>query len=206
VLLLGAFTVCTEHRHRGLVVLFGSYVAATIAFNLILFRLPGAGSSYLDSAVPALALLTGPGAVRIVELATTTATRALLASGAIAIQFAGAPSSPYEVPRPNGSRVAAAYIAAHSDRTTGVLAETVAIEFYADRPVRAVSFTFPRELLLQSLEGRSRDDISYVVIDAGAAPKNLDAIRPQWNALMAQHFELVSAGAPGLHVYRRRNP
>jgi hypothetical protein len=204
VLLLGAFAVCAEHRHRGLLVLLASYVAATVAFNLTLFRLPGAGSSYLHSAVPALALLTGPAAVRIVELATTTAARALLASTAIAIQLADSPSSAYELPRPNGSRVAAAYIAAHSPRTAGVLAETVAIEFYSDRPVRAVSFTFPRQLVLQSLEGTSGDDISYVVIDPNSAPKNLDAIRQQWNTLVGEHFELVSAGAPGLHVYRRR--
>jgi len=204
VLLLGAFAVCVEQRHRGLLVLLASYVAATVAFNLVLFRLPGAGSSYLDSAVPALALLAGAAAVRMVELATTTAARALLASAAIVIQLADAPSSPYEVPRPNGSRVAAAYIAAHSPRTAGVLAETVAIEFYSERPVRAVSFTVPRDLILQSLDGTSGDDISYVVIESGSAPKNLDAMQQQWSTLVGEHFELVSAGAPGLQVYRRR--
>jgi 4-amino-4-deoxy-L-arabinose transferase-like glycosyltransferase len=204
VLLLGAFAVCVEQRHRGLLVLLAGYVAATIAFNLILFRLPGAGSSYLDSAVPALALLAGPAAVRIVELATTTPARALLASAAIVIQLADSPASPYQLPRPNGSRVAAAYIAAHSPRTAGVLADTVAIEFYSERPVRAVSFTFPRQLVLQSLDGTSGDDISYVVIEPGPAPKNLDAMQQQWNTLLGEHFELVSAGAPGLHVYRRR--
>jgi len=204
VLLVGAFAVCAEPRHRGLLVLLAGFVAATVAFNLTLFRLPGAGSSYLDSAVPALALLAGPGAVRLVELATTTTARALLASAAIAIQVADSPSSPYQLPRPNGSRVAAAYIAAHSPRTAGVLAETVAIEFYSDRPVRAVSFTFPKKLILQSLDGTSGDDISYVVVDANAPPKNLDAAQEQWDRLVGEHFELVSAGAPGLHVYRRR--
>jgi len=130
----------------------------------------------------------------------------LLGSSAIAIQLAGSASSSYQLPRPNGSRVAAAYIAAHSLPTAGVLAETVAIEFYADRPVRVVSFTYPRELVLQSLEGKSGDDISFVVVDANVAIKNLDAIRPQWNTLLAKHFELVPAGAPGLQVYRRREP
>jgi hypothetical protein len=45
-----------------------------------------------------------------------------------------------------------------------------------------------------------------VVVDATVAIKNLDAIRPQWNTLLAKHFELVPAGAPGLQVYRRREP
>jgi len=116
-------------------------------------------------------------------------------------RLSGSPSSTYERPRPNGSRVATAYIAAHSAQAV----ETVAIEFYCDRPVRAVSFTFPRELVLRSLEGTSGDDISYVVTDSAAAPENLDAIRQQWDTLMAEHFELVSVGAPGLNVYRRRH-
>jgi 4-amino-4-deoxy-L-arabinose transferase-like glycosyltransferase len=203
-LLLGAFAMCVEHRHRGLVVLLASYVAATIAFNLVLFRLPGAGSSYLHSAVPALALLAGPAAVRVIELATTTATRALVACAAIAIQIAGSPSRPDEVPVPNGSRVAAGYIAAHSTPPAGVLAETVAIEFYSGHPVRAVGNTYPKHIVLQSLEGKSGDDISFVVVKPGVAPKNLEALRQQWDTLLAEHFELVSTAAPGLHVYRRR--
>jgi len=204
VLLLGGFAISVEHRHHGLLVLLASYVAATIAFNLILFRLPGAGSSYLDSAVPVLALLSGPAAARMIAFAQRTTTRTLLASAAIAIQLADSPSLAYELPRPNGSRVAAAYIAAHSQPTAGVLAETVAIEFYSGRPVRAVSFTFPKELVLQSLTGTSGDDISFVVIDGTTAPKNFDAIRQQWNTLLAQHFELIPVGAPGLNVYLRR--
>jgi 4-amino-4-deoxy-L-arabinose transferase-like glycosyltransferase len=204
VLVLGICALCAERRHRGLLVLLASFVGATIAFNVTLFRLPGAGSSYLHSTVPALALLAGPGAVRIVTLATTTATRTLLAAAAITIQLAGSLSVPHEMRRSNGSRVAAAYIAENSEPTAGVLAETVAVEFYADRPVRAVSFTFPRQLVLQSLEGTSGDNISYVVVDAAVAPKNLDAVRQQWDRLLAEHFELVPAGAPGLKVYRRR--
>jgi 4-amino-4-deoxy-L-arabinose transferase-like glycosyltransferase len=204
VLLLGTFTLCAEARHRGLLVILASYVAATIAFNLTLFRLPGAGTSYLHSAVPALALLAGPGAARLLEGATSTTLRALLALAAIAIQIAGAPPGQYAPPRPNGSHAAATYIAAHSAPDAGVLAETVAIEFYSGRPVRALGNTFPRELVLSSLEGKSADDISFVVVDARAAPKNLDALRREWDRLLAKHFELVPAGAPGLHVYRRR--
>lgn len=203
-LLLGTVAIWIEPRHRGLLVLLASYVAATIAFNLAVFRLPGAVSSYLDSAVPALALLIGPSAVRFVQLATTPLTRTLLALAAAAIQLADSPSLPYELPRPNGSRVAAAYIAAHSSPTAGVLADTIAIEFYSGRPVRPPPFTYPRELVLRSLEGSSGDDISFVVVDPSSAHRNLDVIRQQWNTLLAEHFELVSAEAPGLNVYRRR--
>jgi hypothetical protein len=142
--------------------------------------------------------------VRIVQLAPTRSTRTLLALAATAIQLADSPSLPYERPRPNGSRVAAAYIAAHSPPTAGVLAETVAIEFYSGRPVRPPPFTYPRELVLRSLEGRSSDDISFVVVDPRSTHRNLDAIRQQWNTSLAEHFELVSANAPGLSVYRRR--
>ena len=102
------------------------------------------------------------------------------------------------------SRVAAAYIAAVSSPSAGVLAETVAIEFYSGHPVRAVSFTFPRELILRSLDGSSGDDISFVVVNSGAIPKNLEPIREGWDRLLLHHFELVPVGAPGLHVYRRR--
>jgi hypothetical protein len=204
VLLLAAFAVCVERRHRGLVVLLASFAAATIAFNLTMFRLPGAGFSYLHSAVPALALLVGPGAVHMFELVTTIAARTLLAVAAIVIQIAGSPSSVFDLPRPNGSRVAAAYIAAHSPTTAGVLAETVAIEFYSGHPVQALGNTYPRQIVLSSLEGRNADDISFVVVDATAPPKNLDALRQQWNTLLAEQFELVPAGAPRLHVYRRR--
>jgi dolichyl-phosphate-mannose-protein mannosyltransferase len=203
VLLLGIVTASVEHRHRGLVVLITSFVAITIAFNLIVFHLPGAGTTYLDPAVAALALLSGPAAVRIVELATTTLTRMLLVFAAITIQFAGS-STVYGLTRPNGSRDAAAYIAANSAPMAGVLAETVAIEFYSDHPVRAVSHTYPRQLVLRSLEGTSGDDISYVVIDAKVPPENLESIEPQWSRLLAEHFELVPSVARGLHVYRRR--
>jgi 4-amino-4-deoxy-L-arabinose transferase-like glycosyltransferase len=203
-LLLAAFAMVVEQRHRGLVVILGSYVGATIAFNLAFFRLPGAGTSYLHSAVPAMALLAGPAGVRLVELAATPVARTLVAAAAIGIQLAGSPTWPDDVPRANGSRVAAAYIAAHSPPTAGVMAETVAIEFYSNRPVRPVSFTFPKDVVLRSLDGTSGDDISYVVINAKVPPKNLDAIRQKWDALLAEHFELVPADAPGLHVYRRR--
>jgi 4-amino-4-deoxy-L-arabinose transferase-like glycosyltransferase len=205
VLLLAAFTVCAEHRHRGLVVLLGSYVAATIAFNLTVFRLPGAGENYLHSAVPALALLAGTGAARIVQLAATTTMCTLMALAVIAIQIAGSPLSPYQPPGRNGSRVAAAYIAAHSPPGAGVLAETLAIEFYSGRPVRAIGL-FSRSLLLRALDGTSKDGISFVVIDAAGPPRNVDAVRQEWDALLANHFELVPAGAPGLHVYSRRTP
>ena len=203
-LLLGASAIWIEPRHRGLLVILACYVAATIAFNLAVFRLPGAGSSYLDSAVPGLAILVGPAAVRFAQLAATPMGQALLAGMASAVQLADTPSTIYELPRPNGSRVAAAYIAANSAPTAGVLADTVAIEFYTGRPVRATPFTYPRELVLRSLDGTSGDDISFVVVTPGPVHRNLESIRPQYQALLAEHFELAPAGAPGLDVYRRR--
>jgi hypothetical protein len=203
VLLLGAFSACVEKRHRGLVVVLASYCALTIVFNLALFRLPGAGAAYLDGAVGALALLAGPAAIHIGRWAETARTRILLAVTAIGIHVAGAPPSVFELPRPNASRVAAAYIAAVSSPSAGVLAETVAIEFYCGHPVRAVSFTYPRQLVLRSLDGSS-GDITFVAVNSRAVPKNLEPIRNEWDRLLAQHFELVPVGAPGLHVYRRR--
>jgi hypothetical protein len=203
-LLLGAAALWSEPRHRGLIVLLASYVAATIAFNLAVFRLPGAGSSYLDSAVPALALLIGPAAVRFVQLATTSWAQTLLALSATAIQLADSPSAAYERPRANGSRVAAGYIAANSSPTAGVLADTIAVEFYTGHPVRPPPFTYPRELVLRSLEGRTPDDISFVIVDPSTMHRNLDSIRPQWNTLLAEHFEPAPVDAPGFIVYRRR--
>ena len=204
VLLLGVFTACVEKRHRGLVVVLSSYCATSIAFNFFLFRLPGAGEAYLDSTVGALALLAGPAAIHIGCWAETARTRILLAMVAIGIHVAGAPPSVFELPRRNASRVAAAYIAAVSSPSAGVLAETVSIEFYTGHPVRPVSFTFPRELILRSLDGSSGDDISFVVVSSRAIPRHLESIREGWDRLLLHHFELVPAAAPGLHVYRRR--
>ena len=205
VLLLGAAAISTEHRARGLIILLGSYVAASIAFNVALFRMPGAGAAYLHSAVPALAILAGSGSARLIALASSSSTRILLIATALAIHLAGSPIWPYQRPRPNGSRTAAEYIAASSPPTEGVLAETVAIEFYSGHPVQALGNTFPRELVLQSLEGRTPENISFVVVDATAPPKNLSSIQQQWNALLARHFEPVAIVAPGLKVYRRRS-
>jgi len=72
------------------------------------------------------------------------------------------------------------------------------------RPVRAAPFTYPREQVLRSLEGTSGDDIRFAVVDPAGPHRNLGALRPQWEALLATHFELVPADAAGLHVYRRR--
>jgi len=202
-LLLAAVAVWVETRHRGLLVVLGSYVAATLLFNLAVFRLPGAGAAYLDCAVPCLAVLIGPAAVRFVQLGATPSARSLLAAVAVAVQLIDGPSAEYEWPRPNGSRVAAAYIAAHCNATDGVLADTVAVEFYTGRPVRAMAFTFPKELLLRSLDGTSHDRIAFVIVSDGPMHRNLKAIQTQWDALLATYFELAPVAAPGLRVYQR---
>jgi hypothetical protein len=202
-LLLGAAAIWVEPRHRGLLMLMGAYVAATVAFNLAVFRLPGAGSSYLDSAVPALALLVGPATVRCVQLGATPLRRTLMALTAIVVQVSDSPAAAYSYPPPNGSRVAAAYIAAHSTQAEGVLADTVAVEFYTGRPVRSAPFT-PSAIVLQSLDGTSADPISFVIVAHGPMHRNVDVFRDRWNTLLAEHFEFVPVGAPGLDVYRRR--
>jgi len=204
VLLLAAFATVAEQRHRGLIVLLASFVVTTIAFNLFVFRLPGAGESYLYSAVPALALLAGPGAERLVGLAASMPSRVVLAVTVILVSVGSSGTAFFEPPRPNGSHVAADYIAAHSTPTAGVLAETVAVEFYSGRPVRAIGKTYPREIVLRSLDGTSGDDISFVITDAKAPPRNLGQLDHQWDTLLARYFEPVAAGIPGLRVHRRK--
>ena len=204
VLLVAVFAVCTERRHRGLLVLLASYVAAMVAFNIIFFRLPGAGDVYLHAAVPALAVLAGVGAARLIELAPTIATRTLLVTTALAIQITAYPASLYELPRVNGSRIVSGYIAAHGAPNAGVLADTIAPEFYSGHPVRIVPFTRPIELVLRSLEGTSGDDISFVAVIRGASHRNLEAVRDRWNALLAEHFEPVETTAAPWKLYRRR--
>ena len=99
VLLLGAAAISTEHRARGLIILLGSYVAASIAFNVALFRMPGAGAAYLHSALPAFAILAGSGSARLIALASSASTRILLIATALAIHIAGSPMWPYQRPR-----------------------------------------------------------------------------------------------------------
>jgi hypothetical protein len=134
---------------------------------------------------------------------TNAPMRVGLAGAAVAVQIAGSPAL-LERPRLNASHAVASYIAARSPSTAGVLADTVAIEFYSRLPVRAAPFTYPRELVLESLEGTVRDDILFVVIDSAGVHRNLDAYRQQIDALLARNFELVPAGGAALHVYRRR--
>jgi len=202
VLLLAATAFCLERRQRDLLFVAGCYVATTIAFNLLLFRLPGSGTFYLDSVVPAVAIMSGAGAVALARVIGDSRRVAVFAVAVAAIQFAGTPPGAYRWPAPNASRMANDYIVANSVQTNGVLAETVAIEFYSGRPVRALPWTFPTELLLRSLDGTSGDDITFVVVRDGVLPRNLEPVRADWDRLLRTHFKPVWAGA-GLHVFQR---
>jgi hypothetical protein len=203
-LVFAALAVLLQRRHRRWVSLVTGYVAISIIFNLVLFRLPGSGTHYLDSVVPAVALLAGASAGALASHLRSTAVAGAAVVIVLILQVGGAPPGAYVPPRPRGSAAAAAYIAAHSRPTDGVMATTVAVEFYTGRPVRSISFTYPRDLVLRSLDGTSGDHIAFVLLDAADPPKRMQGIADEWTRLLGEHFEPVPLEAGSITVFKRK--
>jgi hypothetical protein len=201
-LLLSGLAVLVQRAHRGWLVILTSYVIATLSFNLLFFRLPGSGEHYLDSMVPALALLAGASVVVVAGLVSSGLHRIALGAVVFAIQFAGSPP-PLNAWYTNSPRMAAAYIASRGRPSAGVLANSVAIEFYAGNPVRVIGFIAP-DLLFKSLAGTSGDDISFVAVDRGVTPARITHIERQWEELLSRHFQVAPIDIPGMLVYERK--
>jgi dolichyl-phosphate-mannose-protein mannosyltransferase len=107
---------------RGLVALLTAYVLATIAFSIIFFRLPGSGSYYLHSAVPAVAVLTGGAAGALMDAVQPAGRGAAVLLVVAAVQLVAAPPSLFRAPSSPSVRQAADPITHHRDADADVLA------------------------------------------------------------------------------------
>jgi hypothetical protein len=153
--------------------------------------------------MPAFAVLGGLGASYLVTAAATLP-RLVFASSMVGIQIISTPPGFYAFPRPNNSRIASEYIKANSAPTAGVLAETVAIEFYSGRPVRFIPAGFSRKLVLASLAGETSDDIVFVVMNDRTSSR-LQPVEKELAQFLSQDFELVFTVAD-TRVFRRKHP
>ena len=203
VLLLAAGAApLVQRRHRGLLVALGGFVLVTLVFNLALFRLPGSGTYYLQSALPAIAVLAGAAAAGIVDLTGSLLRGGLVTAIAAATQIVGSPPSTHMAKATDGSRSAAAYIAAHGNARAGVLALTPAIQFYTGNPVGIIPYTGERALL-ESLSGTGANDIAFVVIPRGEEPAGTEHIRREWDDLLSRRFAPAPIDVSPLLIYQR---
>jgi hypothetical protein len=203
-LLVGAFSALSmQRRHRSLLVILTAYAVASLGFNLVFFRLPGSGSYYLNSAIPALVVLAGASGGAVLELVQSHTRGYAVGIISATIQFAGTPPPLFVPPYVNPHRAAAQYIATHSAPYQGVLATTYAVQFYSGNPVRIIVDSTPA-LLLASLDGTTPDIISFVVIDHGSIPIGAGPIAADWQRLLQERFTLAPVDAPGLAVYVRK--
>jgi hypothetical protein len=200
----GAAPILQRRSHRLLVVLT-CYLIATLAFNLILFRMPGSGTYYLQSVIPAVAILAGSVADAAMRF-TASLQRGLAVLAVAAItQIAGAPPSLSLGRSTDAARVAANYVATHADPSVGVLALTPAIQFYAGNPVAVIPFV-PQQVLLDSLSSPGPSNIGFVVIDKDTPPAGTERFASEWSDRLTRNFALAPVDAPGVLVYERSAP
>jgi hypothetical protein len=122
VLLASALVAClAQPRDGGLLALLTAYVLATIAFNVIFYRLPGSGSYYLHSAVPAIAILTGAAAGALIDVVRPVARGAAILLVIAAVQLVAAPPSLSVVVRSQSVQHAAVFAAQQAERTGPLL-------------------------------------------------------------------------------------
>ena len=204
-LVMALLAVSQQVRHRGLVVILGLYALTSIAFNLFFHRLPGAGSYYLNSLVPSLALLAAAGTGVIVERAPSRALAALCLGLVASVQFVGTPPPLYLPPYSNPARLAAEYIGGHSTRQQAVLATNAAVEFYVGNPVRLTTRAWPA-LLLASLRSTGPESVDFVLLDREGVPAGAASVAPEWNDLLERHFHPVNLKTQPLRLYERNRP
>lgn len=194
-------------KFTGLLVCF---CLATILFNLRVHTSPGAGAWYLAPMVPAMAILIG----RCVAAALAETRPARMVAfwaavgAALLLQLADHP--PWAIPGPgaytNPPRAVGWYIRDHSPEHAGVLADTSAIEFYADRPTSRLQFEEP-DVILDYLAGTSPCLVTHVVLrrySTARPPANLAGVWEQCRRLLKKHFRLVPLQIDGIQVFERR--
>jgi 4-amino-4-deoxy-L-arabinose transferase-like glycosyltransferase len=186
------------------------FCLATVLFNLWVHTSPGAGSWYLAPMVPAIAILAGRClAVALAETRPARAAALLVVVGAaLALQWRDWP--PWAVPLPgayaNPPEQIGLYVRDHSPAGSGVLADTSAIEFYAERPTARMQFLAP-EVVLRYLAGTGQCVVTHVVLrrySTEKPPPNLAGVWQECRKLLAQDFQPVRLGLDGIQVFQRK--
>jgi 4-amino-4-deoxy-L-arabinose transferase-like glycosyltransferase len=210
--ILACLAVIPARRPSSLTPLLVCFCLATIAFNLKVRAMPGAGAWYLAPMVPAVALLAG----RCLALALDRARQRhswVMTVAVVAMTLLYAKDHlPWNLPRAdsytNPPRAAGLYIQAHSPPEAGVLADTSAVGFYADRTTARLQFTAP-EMVLGCLAGTGRCPVTHVVLRKYSLenpPPNLAPVWGRCRDLLRRRFEPVPVESEEVLVLQRKEP
>ena len=205
--LLGLLPARPESRFAGLL---AAFCAAVGLFNVAVAKLCGAGTYYLISMVPALAVLAGRAAAIALQKPTTR--KNFLLGGVLLglLAWQGLADRPWQVPFgiPAGSRTAqvAQFLDQIDPEQDGVLAEDTGIQFFSDRPTTVLQFA-PYPAVQMYLEGRGRYPVSFVVLRAASLARPDPFLAKHWpttQKLLQTHFERLRCPVPGMVVFVRK--
>jgi hypothetical protein len=163
--------------------------------------MPGSGSYYLHSAVPALAVLAGGAVAAVLDLMQSEGRGALIAV-AVLTQIVSLPPSVHPSHSVDAARLAAAYIAAQGRPRAAVLSSTPELQFYAGNPVAVIPYVGEHALL----ESLAEPNVSFVVVARGERPAGTEHIAQEWDDLLRRYFVLAPIDVPGLLIYQRAAP
>lgn len=205
--LLGLLPGRAEGRFAALL---ASYAAAVVLFNVAVAKLCGAGTYYLISLMPALAVLGGRGAAIALEEPPTRGRFVLggLLLGLLAWQWLA--DRPWQVPFriPAGSSIAqvAQFLDQIDPAGDGVLAEDTGVQFFSDRPTTVLQFA-PYEAVQIYLEGRGPYPVSFVVLRAASLAKPDPFLAKHWpttQKLLKTHFDRLRSPTPNMVIFVRK--
>lgn len=190
--------------------LLASYCIAVGIFNLAVAKLCGAGTYYLISMIPALAVLGGRAAS--IALEKPPARRHFLWGailwGLVAWQWlADRPwQLPFQIPAGSRSAQVAQFLNQIDPTADGVLAEDTGIQFFSDRPTTVLQFA-PYEAVRMYLQGRGPYPVSFVVLRASSLARPDPFLARHWTTtkkLLHSHFQPLPCPVPGMVVFVRK--
>jgi 4-amino-4-deoxy-L-arabinose transferase-like glycosyltransferase len=205
--LLGLLPARAEGRFAGLL---AAFCAAVGLFNVAVAKLCGAGTYYLISMVPALAILAGRAAAIALQKPPTRKNFLLggVLLGLLAWQYVA--DRPWHAPFgiPAGSRTAqvARFLDKIDPAQDGVLAEDTGIQFFSDRPTTVLQFA-PYPAVQMYLEGRGLYPVSFVVLRASSLARPDPFLAKHWpttQTLLQTHFDRLRCPVPGMVVFVRK--
>lgn len=205
---LGLLPGRAETRFAGLL---ASFCVAVGLFNVAVATFWGAGTYYLISMLPALAVLGGRAAAVALDKSTNMKTNYLFAGllvGLLAWQCLA--DRPWRVPFgvPAGSRTAqvAQFLKAIDPGHDGVLAEDTGIQFFSDRPTAPLQFA-PYPAIESYLVGNGPYPVSFVVLRSASMARPDPFLAKHWpttQKLLLTHFEQIDSPVPGIVIFVRK--
>lgn len=208
--LLALYAAVPDARKSPLLPLLVCFCLATVLFNFAVHNSPGAGAWYMAPMVPAVAILCGQGVSAALARARTAAGIPAVLTVAALLGLQVKAHAPWDVPLPgayaNPPREAGLYIAGHSPAAGGVLADTSAVEFYADRPTARIQFT-SAGVVLEYLAGGGPRPVSHVFLrkyGPDDPPPNLAPVWDRCRQLLDERFQPVPLESEGVLLFERR--